>query len=100
MINFSFDLTYFQIYLITVSLFSFWLYSYDKLIALGVTKNTSRVSEFKLLLSSLSGGSIGSLVAMFLLRHKIKKTSFVVKYTLVILLQFVLIFFIYKGFEF
>ena len=91
MIHFSFALTYFQIYLITVSLFSFWLYSYDKYVALNINKNTSRVSEYKLLLSSLVGGSVGSLIAMFILRHKVKKASFLIKYAIVLILQLVLI---------
>ncbi|RLA80073.1 MAG: DUF1294 domain-containing protein [Epsilonproteobacteria bacterium] len=83
----SFSLSYLQTYLILISLFSFILYAYDKLKSLNNSKNTRRVSEKTLLLSSLIGGTIGSALAMFIFRHKIKKMSFIIKYLIVIIIQ-------------
>lgn len=91
MIHFSIELTYFQVYLILANLFSFFLFTYDKYIALNNNDYIKRVSENKLLLVSFMGGSIGSLIAMLLFRHKVKKAVFVIKYAVIILLQVVLL---------
>lgn len=74
------------------TLASFMLYAYDKLLALQNTKNISRVSEFKLLLSSFFGGTVGSIFSMIIFRHKIKKQSFLIKLTIVIFIQIVFIY--------
>ena len=95
MISFSFALTYLQIYLIIISFFSFSLYTYDKFQSLK-SKNAQRVSEKKLLLSSLLGGTIGSMLSMIIFRHKTKKASFFIKFIIVILVQIVAIYFIIK----
>lgn len=87
MIDVHFTLTYVQMYLMFATLASFMLYAYDKLLALKNSRNISRVSEFKLLLSSLFGGTIGSIFSMILFRHKVKKTSFLIKLTIVVLIQ-------------
>ncbi|MDD2790663.1 MAG: DUF1294 domain-containing protein [Sulfurimonas sp.] len=92
MIHFSFSLSYIQIYIITISIISFGIYSFDKAQALSNNRNISRISEFHLLLSSFLGGSFGSLAAMFLFRHKIKKLSFLTKFTLVCIVQLALVF--------
>jgi uncharacterized membrane protein YsdA (DUF1294 family) len=72
------------------------IYGYDKAQALKTDKNISRVSENKLLFSTLLGGIIGSLSAMLIFRHKIKKPSFMIKFFLIVILQMVLIFLYYK----
>ncbi|MEA3330123.1 MAG: DUF1294 domain-containing protein [Campylobacterota bacterium] len=95
MISISFTLTYLQIYLIVISFFSFSLYAYDKFQSLK-SKNAQRVSEKKLLLSSLLGGTIGSMLSMIVFRHKIKKASFLIKFIIVILVQIVIIYFVIK----
>ena len=87
MLHVCFTLTYFELYLIAVNIFAFTLYGYDKLKALHNDRSIRRVPEFRLLLSSLLGGSAGSLIAMFLFRHKIKKPSFVMKFVSVVILQ-------------
>ncbi|WP_294964228.1 DUF1294 domain-containing protein [Sulfurimonas sp.] len=79
MIYFSFALSYFQIYLIFINSISFLLYAYDKLLSLNIHKKPQRISENKLLISTLLGGTVGSVLAMFTFRHKIKKTSFIIK---------------------
>ena len=87
MLHFCFTLTYFELYLIAVNIFAFTLYGYDKLKALSNDRSIPRVPESRLLFSSLVGGSAGSLAAMFLFRHKIKKPSFVMKFISVVILQ-------------
>ncbi|MCD6191420.1 MAG: DUF1294 domain-containing protein [Sulfurimonas sp.] len=74
MINFNFNLTYFQLYLISINLIAFILYAYDKFQSLKSTKNIQRVSEKKLLFTTLLGGTVGSILAMIILRHKLKKS--------------------------
>ena len=98
MINISFSISYIQAYILVISLFSFILYAYDKLQALKTSRNISRVSEMKLLFSSLLGGSVGSILAMFIFRHKIKKMSFIIKFSLLIIVQ-AISFYLYLTFE-
>ena len=81
-----------KIYLLSVSIISFLLYGYDKFKALKNSRDVRRISENKLLFSSLVGGTIGSLVSIFLFRHKIKKISFLIKLTLVIVIQITVIY--------
>ncbi len=85
-------LSYLQIYLIVINILTFMLYGYDKLKSLIHIKNISRVSENKLLLTALLGGTFGSLLAMLLFRHKIKKPSFIIKFSLVVIIQIALLF--------
>ncbi len=96
MIHFSFTLTYLEIYLISISIISFTMYAYDKLQALKNLTSIQRVSEIKLLLSSLLGGTIGSIISMVLFRHKIKKASFIIKFLIIVILQIIAIFFYIK----
>ena len=74
------------------------LYGYDKFQAIKSSKNISRVSENKLLLITLLGGTIGALLSMLIFRHKIKKPSFMIKFSIVVILQAIGIFiYINKG---
>ena len=91
MIHIDFTLSYLEIYLIFINLTSFILYGYDKALALKTHKNISRISENKLLFTTLLGGTITSLIAMLLFRHKIKKVSFIIKFLLVFIIQIVLV---------
>ncbi|MDF1879132.1 DUF1294 domain-containing protein [Sulfurimonas sp. SAG-AH-194-C20] len=92
MLHIDFTLTYVELYFLLISTFSFILYAYDKLQALKNTQNVSRVSEKNLLFSSFTGGTIGSLLSMFMFRHKIRKTSFVIKFSIVVIIQLILIY--------
>jgi uncharacterized membrane protein YsdA (DUF1294 family) len=87
MIEIHFTLTYLQIYLIFITFVSFALFAYDKFLALQNNRNISRISEFRLLVSSFLGGTIGSILSMILFRHKIKKPSFLMKFALVMFIQ-------------
>jgi len=98
MLSVDFSISYLQLYFLIVSLLSFALYSYDKIIAIK-SKTLQRVSENKLLFSTLIGGTLGSILAMLLFRHKIKKASFVIKFLLVFIFQILLAFFSIKGFD-
>ena len=78
-----------------MSVVAFTLYVYDKAQAV---KNKRRVSENRLLFFSFIGGTIGSLVSMLLFRHKIKKPSFMIKFSIVAIVQTSAIYFyISKG---
>jgi uncharacterized membrane protein YsdA (DUF1294 family) len=92
MINFSFTLTYFELYITTISVFSFCFYLYDKIQSYKKSKYVQRVSEINLLFSSFIGGSIGSLISMIIFRHKIKKLSFILKFLMIILMQLALLY--------
>jgi uncharacterized membrane protein YsdA (DUF1294 family) len=98
LINISFSLSYIQVYILSISTISFLLYAYDKLQALKNSKNVSRVSEMKLLTTSLLGGSIGSIFAMLIFRHKVKKMSFIIKFLLVIIIQAIGFYLYFKGY--
>ncbi|MDF1877643.1 DUF1294 domain-containing protein [Sulfurimonas sp. SAG-AH-194-L11] len=98
MLQINFTLTYFEVYLIIVSTFSFALYAYDKLQSLKNTQNISRISERNLLISSFIGGTFGSLISMFVFRHKIKKPSFIIKFSIVVIIQLALIYlYVYQN---
>ncbi|MCK5294638.1 MAG: DUF1294 domain-containing protein [Arcobacteraceae bacterium] len=71
-------------------------YSYDKLQAIRSNKSISRVSEINLLFSSFIGGTIGSILAIIIFRHKIKKLSFMVKFILIVAIQIGIYYFIGK----
>jgi len=92
MIYINFFLTFFEIYLIVVNITTFTLFTYDKVQAIRATKNISRVPEINLLLMSLFGGTIGAIVSMLLFRHKIKKSSFMIKFIVVSIIQIVCIY--------
>ena len=91
MIHIDFTLTYKELYFILINVFTFILYSFDKLQAMRVEKNISRVSELRLLFFTFVGGTVGSILAMVIFRHKIKKFSFLWKFILVCILQIVFI---------
>lgn len=61
------------IYLITINIISFIAYYIDKQKA---KKNKRRISEYTLLILSIFGGMIGSLISMKLFHHKTKKLKF------------------------
>ena len=73
-------------YLITISATSFILFGIDKWKA---KKHQRRISEFTLLLITFLGGSIGSVLGMFIFNHKISKTEFWLKLMAVIIIQIV-----------
>lgn len=71
-------------YLLLINIFQFFLMGYDKLQAI---KNKNRISEKKLIIFSLIGGSLGSLLGMYIFRHKTKKLKFRILYPLFLILH-------------
>lgn len=76
-----------NIYLITINLLSFILTVLDKLLAIN---KKQRISEFHLLILSFFGGSIGTLLGMFISRHKIRKLKFIILVPLSLILHIIL----------
>jgi uncharacterized membrane protein YsdA (DUF1294 family) len=78
-------------FLIFINCISFLFFTIDKFLAL---KQHRRISERNLLLLTAFGGSIGSVLSMFLFRHKISKPSFWWKVVAIIILQIIVIYLI------
>lgn len=77
------------VYFLIITFLTFVIAGYDKYLAL---KNRYRIPENTLFTAAFFGGSIGLLFAMLLFRHKTSKTSFIVKFGIIVLLQLVLIY--------
>ncbi len=84
MIHINFELNYLELYLILINVISFTLYAYDKIQAI---KDMKRISENKLLCCTFIGGSLGSIISMLTFRHKVKKLSFIIKFSMVLAVQ-------------
>ncbi|WP_369013312.1 DUF1294 domain-containing protein [Flavobacterium anhuiense] len=76
------------LYFLFINILVFIFAGYDKSQA---RKNNRRVPEKTLFLMALTGGSPGLLTAMLLFRHKTSKTSFIVKFAVILLIQVALI---------
>ncbi|SCX95747.1 Uncharacterized membrane protein YsdA, DUF1294 family [Flavobacterium anhuiense] len=76
------------LYFLFINILVFIFAGYDKSQA---RKNNRRVPEKNLFLMALTGGSPGLLTAMLLFRHKTSKTSFIVKFGVILLIQVALI---------
>ena len=75
------------VWLGTVSILSFLLFGWDKLMA---KLGRSRIPEAALLGAAFLGGGTGALLGMLLFRHKIRKAPFPVLVPLFFLLQAIL----------
>lgn len=71
-------------YLITINVLSFIVMGIDKHNAI---KNKYRVSEKSLFILSIFGGAIGTFIAMFIFRHKIRKKAFIIGIPLIIIIE-------------
>ena len=78
------------IYLAVINFIAFAVYAVDKVNA---AKHRSRIKIVTLLGLAFVGGSIGSLLAMYLLRHKTRKDYFTVGVPLIMVMQVVVIFY-------
>ena len=72
------------LYFLFINVLVFIFAGYDKSQA---RKNNRRIPEKTLFLMALIGGSLGLLTAMLLFRHKTSKTSFIVKFVLILVIQ-------------
>lgn len=75
------------IYLFIINAIGFILMLVDKIKA---RKNLWRIPEKVLFLSAIIGGSIGSLLGMYVFRHKTKHFSFILGMPLILAIQIVL----------
>jgi len=78
----------FLLYFLFINVLVFIFAGYDKSQA---RKNNRRVPEKTLFLMALCGGSPGLLTAMLLFKHKTSKTSFIVKFAVILVIQAALI---------
>ncbi|WP_276312714.1 DUF1294 domain-containing protein [Mediterraneibacter sp. NSJ-151] len=78
------------IYLAVINFIAFVAYAMDKVNA---AKHRSRIKIVTLLGLAFVGGSVGSLLAMYLLRHKTRKDYFTVGVPLIMVMQVVVIFY-------
>ena len=97
MLTINFSLTYIELYLLSINIFTAVIYGIDKVKAINNSKNNiSRISENILFIFAFIGGSIGAIISMILFRHKIKKLSFIVKFIGVVIVQGGLIYYLLK----
>ena len=74
----------FILLIFALNCYAFFLYGSDKKKS---KEHKQRVSENKLLLVALFGGSLGALLGMLFFHHKTSKPSFLIKFGIVILIQ-------------
>ncbi|MBW1657420.1 MULTISPECIES: DUF1294 domain-containing protein [Flavobacterium] len=77
------------LYFLFVNSLTFLLTGYDKFQA---RRHNQRIPESVLFILAFIGGSIGLLVGMFFFRHKISKTTFIMKFLYIIIVQTVVIY--------
>ncbi|MFD2205613.1 DUF1294 domain-containing protein [Kiloniella antarctica] len=75
-------------YICCVSVFSYLCFAWDKRCSI---RGEWRISESTLLLIALAGGSIGSVIGQYVLRHKTCKQPFKFYLHCVVVLQLVLV---------
>lgn len=81
------------IYLILINLIAVIVTIYDKLCAV---KRRWRVKESTLLLLSALGGSICMYITMFLIRHKTRHIKFMLGIPLILIIQIIIVFLIWR----
>lgn len=79
------------IYLVVMNIIGFFIMLMDKKKA---QKGRWRIPEKTLLLISLFGGSIGTLVGMYVFRHKNQKLRFVIGFPMILIFQIIIIIYI------
>ena len=82
-----------MIYLIIINVLAFVMYGIDKRKAV---KGRWRISEAALLAVAALGGSLGSLLAMELFRHKTKHKKFTIGVRLLLVLHIIFLVLYYK----
>lgn len=81
-----------SVYLLIINLIGFANMGIDKRKAI---RHTYRISEKTLFLTALAGGSLGSVLGMQLFRHKTKHWYFVFGMPALLVLQILLLFFLF-----
>ena len=80
-------------YYLLINILSLLLYSLDKYLAI---KRKRRIPEKTLLLSTILGGIIGTIIGMYLFHHKTKKWYFKLNIILSIIIH-LLLFYLYMS---
>lgn len=83
-------------YFVTVNFIAYSLFHIDKNAA---KKKSFRISEKNLLLLCLFGGTIGAWLGMNHFRHKTQKTSFRWKFFLIVFIQILVVYFLFKRYR-
>lgn len=78
-------------YLVIINFVTFAAFAIDKIAAI---ERKSRIRIVTLLALSFAGGSIGALIAMYLLNHKTRKDYFTVGVPLTLVMQIIVIFYL------
>ena len=81
-------LKFLLIYIIIMNVVGFFIMGIDKRKA---EKHAWRISEKTLFLVSLIGGSIGTLLGMYVFRHKTKHWYFVIGMPLILIIHIILV---------
>lgn len=82
-------MTVLLLYFLIINSFTFLITGYDKFQA---RRHNRRIPESTLFVLAFIGGSVGLLTGMFFFRHKTSKTSFIMKFLYIILVQAVIIY--------
>lgn len=91
------DMTVFEIilyYIITVNVLGFLFMGLDKWKA---KKRAFRIPEATLFIIAIIGGALGSILGMYLFRHKTKHWYFVYGMPAILVIHILLLLFIWKG---
>lgn len=81
-------------FFLILNVVAFLITGYDKQLAI---QQKRRISERMLLSFAFIGGTIGSGLAMLLFRHKIAKASYLFKFSAILIIQIIILFWIYKS---
>ena len=84
---------YLFIYLIAISIIAIIITIYDKLCAIG---RRWRVKENTLMLISALGGSLAMYITMLIIRHKTRHIKFMLGIPLIIIIQLIIFYFIWR----
>lgn len=77
------------VYFLVVNILTFFFAGYDKYLAI---KSKRRIPENTFFAMAAFGGSVGLLLAMLLFRHKTSKSSFIIKFSIIFIIQIVLVY--------
>lgn len=83
----------FLLYLLSINSISFILFGFDKFLAI---KNKRRIPEKELFTVSTIGGAVGGLFAILVFKHKISKTAFMWRFTMIFTLNVIGIYFLLR----
>lgn len=81
------------LYLIIINILAVVFTVSDKLRAI---KHKRRISEFTLITIAALGGSVAMLITMLIIRHKTRHLKFMLGIPIIILIQLVIVFFVWR----